>query len=364
MEQDIPEKTRIQQQEQVQTKPFYKKTWVRLVALFLALSMIFSIWAGGAIQVSIQRGEDMDAATNYLVDHTDYIQQGSFERLQDVILAFRNASELEDYYRLAGTQIAQEEYDEALVSIDACIDLYPGGDEELYVDLLLKRACLLVLLEREDEAIVALDQVLERKNDHADAYLIKAQIYAEREQLEPLAQALEQYLNCRPQEYSIRMVYAQALFELQDFTRAAQQYELLLQDDANQAEKDELWYLLGLTQLQLSNYTRCEEALEQAKQGDPTLEGLNYYLGICRMSREAYAEAAESFTASIDAGSMLQHCYYSRGVCRLMLGDEFLEAALEDLKIASAYQEADADPNVKLQADDLLAQLQGVIEAP
>ena len=364
MEQEIPERTHGQKQEQVQTKPFYKKTWVRLVALFLALSMIFSIWAGGAIQVSIQRGADMDAATNYLVDHTDYIQQGSFDRLQDVILAFQSASELEDYYRLAGTQIAQEEYAEALVSIEACIELYPGGDEELYVDLLLKRACLLVLLEREDEAITALDRVLERKEDHADAYLIKAQIYAEQEALEPLTQALDQYLTYRPQEYSIRLVYAQALFELQDFTRASQQYELLLQDEANQAEKNELWYLLGLTQLQLSNYTRCEEALEQAKQGDPTLEGLDYYLGICQMSREAYAEAVESFTASIGAGSMLQHCHYSRGVCQLMLGDEFLEAAMEDLSFASAYEGADADPNVKLQADDLLAQLQGVIEAP
>ena len=61
---------------------------------------------------------------------------------------------------------------------------------------------------------------------------------------------------------------------------------------------------------------------------------------------------------------MLQHCHYSRGVCQLMLGDEFLEAAMEDLSFASAYEVADADPNVKLQADDLLAQLQGVIEAP
>ena len=61
---------------------------------------------------------------------------------------------------------------------------------------------------------------------------------------------------------------------------------------------------------------------------------------------------------------MLQHSRYSRGVCLLVIDEPDMEAALEDLLFASEYDEADADPNVKLQADDLLAQLQEVIEAP
>ena len=250
------------------------------------------------------------------------------------------------------------------MSIDKCIELYPGGDEDLYVDLLLKKACLLVLLARDEDALSTLDEVLLHRPDHADAYLIKAQIYAERNELEPLAEVLNSYLKYKPQEYSIRMVYAQTLFELQRFEEAIAEYQYLLEDESDGLGKGELWYLLGLTQLQLSHYGESEIALQQAKMLNAELDGLDYYIGICQMSREAYQDAVTSFTRAIAAGSMLQHSSYSRGVCRLMLEEDDSAAAMEDLYAASGYTGADADPNVKYQADDLLAQLQDVIIAP
>ena len=211
--------------------------------------------------------------------------------------------------------------------------------------------------------MLALDQVLQHKPDHADAYLIKAQIYAERGELEPLAEVLSSYMTYRPEEYAIRMVYAQTLFELQRFEDAIEQYRYLLESSAVQTGQGEIWYLLGLTYLQLSNYLESEEALQKAKLENPGLDGLDYYIGICQMSREAYAEAVESFTVAIEAESMRQHSHYSRGVCLLMIGDSYNEAR-EDLLFASKYEGADADLNVKLQSDDLLAQLQGVINSP
>ena len=345
---------------------FYRKPWIRTIALVLAVVMVFSIWANGAVHVQIRRGDEMDAATNYLVDNTGYVNQNELERLGDVLQTQQQATDLEDFYRLAGTQIAKEEYAEALESIEQCIALYPGGDEALYVDLILKRACLLVLLLREDEALVTLDEVLQLQPDHADAYLIKAQIYAERTEMEPLKEVLASYLTYKPQEHTIRLVYAQALFETQCFEEAIAEYELLMDVETDAIKRCELLYLLGLTQLQLDNFAACETALEEAKREDSSavLEGLDYYLGICRMSREAYAEAVESFTRSIDTGSMLQHSRYSRGVCLLMLEEQNVEAAMEDLKFASQYDGEDADSNVKLQADDLLAQLQDVIQVP
>lgn len=363
MEQDIPEKEIQQEPKPKENSRFYDKPWVRPTALVLALSMIFSIWANGAIHVKIRKSHEMDAATNYLVDNTDYVNEDELKRLQEKLLAYQQATELEDYYRLAGTQIAEESYEEALVSIDKCIELYPGENETLYVDLMLKRACLLVLLIREDEALLALDEVLCYKPDHADAYLIKAQIYAERGELELLAEVLSSYMTYRPEECSIRMVYAQTLFELQRFEDAVDQYRAILEDPAATEGRSEIWYLLGLTYLQLSDYAQSEDALKVAKQDNPGLDGLDYYIGICQMSREAYREAVESFTAAIEAESMLQHSHYSRGVCMIMV-DGSVQAALEDLQFASEYSGADADSTVKLQADDLLAQLQGVINSP
>ena len=360
IELDTVEKEKQQDQELKQKTRFYHKPWIRITALVLVFAITFSIWANGAIHVRIRKSHEMDAATNYLVDNTDYVNQGDLQRFQEKLLAYQQATQLEDYYRLAGTQIAAEQYDEALASIESCLELYPGGDNALYVDLLLKRACLLVLLTREDEAMLALDQVLQHQPDHADAYLIKAQIYAERQELAPLAEVLHSYLDCRPEEYTIRMVYAQTLFELQRFEEAITQYKTLLAEENEQIGATELWYLLGLTYLQLSNYEESEEALLKAKASNPDLDGLDYYIGICQMSRADYQAAANSFTAAIEAGSMLQHSHYSRGVCRMMVEESF-ESALADLQFASEYTGEDGDPNVKQQADDLLAQLQGVI---
>ena len=363
MDHELPEKEIKQDIKEKEKIQFYNKPWVRITALILAIVMVFSIWANGAIYIRIRKSHEMDAATNYLVDNTDYVNEDELKRLQEKLLAYQKATELEDYYRLAGTQIAAESYEEALVSIDKCIELYPGGDEELQVDLILKRACLLVLLDQDQDAMLALDQVLTIKPDHADAYLIKAQIYAERGELEPLTDVLGAYMAYKPEEYTIRMVYAQALFELQHFEEAIEQYKSILENPAADVGQGEIRYLLGLTYLQLSNYTASEEALVLARQDNPTLDGLDYYIGICQMAREGYEEAVESFTAAIEAGTMLQHSHYSRGVCLIMAGGS-TETALEDLLFASEYTGADADPNVKAQSDDLLAELQGVINTP
>jgi hypothetical protein len=103
MEQDLPEKE-IQQNIQPQEKSrFYDKPWIRITALVLVISILFSIWANGAIHVRIKRSHEMDAATNYLVDNTDYVNEGDLARLQEKLLAYQKATELEDYYRLAGT---------------------------------------------------------------------------------------------------------------------------------------------------------------------------------------------------------------------------------------------------------------------
>ena len=89
--------------------------------------------------------------------------------------------------------------------------------------------------------MLALDEVLEHKPDHADAYLIKAQIYAERGELEPLAEVLSSYMTYKPEEYSIRMVYAQTLFELQRFEEVIEQYRTILEDPAAAEGQSAAW---------------------------------------------------------------------------------------------------------------------------
>ena len=117
----------------------YKRPWIRAIAFLLAVIMVFSIWASSAVQVKIQPKNQQDAAGQYLVDNTGFVQSDDFGRLEEKVQSYFAPRTLEDYYRLAGTQIGAGEYAFALDSIEHCIELYSGGDDVLYIDLLLKK---------------------------------------------------------------------------------------------------------------------------------------------------------------------------------------------------------------------------------
>lgn len=338
-------------------KKFHQTPKVRITAGILVATLLISLGANAAVGIRIQPGDESKAATNYLVDHTKYVNEGRLKRLQEKFRSLQEPTKIEDYYRLAGTQIAQEDYTGALSSMDQCLILYSGGDDALYLDLLMKRGCLLVLLGRDDEALQALDQALEQDPEQADAYLVKAQIYAQREENQPLAQALKEYLELRPEDSQIRSLLAQAMFTAEDYKGATEQYQEILNTAPPDADLTETAYLYGLTSIQLGNFSTAEKSLKQALAKDNTLEGIYYYIGVCQMSRGDYAGAVSNMTASIQQNSLLQLSHYTRGVCRLMTQEYDYEAAVQDLQKAADYKETDADQTVRQQAKDFLAEL-------
>ena len=231
------------QNEQVKTtgrQPVYKRLWFRMTAFLLALIMVFSIWANGAIQIRIQTRSDQDAAGQYLIDNTDYIQSGDMARLEEKVQSYFQPTTLEDYYRLAGTQIGAGEYEQALGSVDTCLELYAGDDENLYLDLMLKRGCLHVLLGQYDQAVAALEQVLLTDPEQADAYLVLAQIYSEMGNYQGLIPVLGEYLKLKPEDSDIRVVLAQALFQTGAYQLAIKEYEQLKLVESLSESKDQI----------------------------------------------------------------------------------------------------------------------------
>ncbi len=329
---------------------------IRIIAGVLAASLLLGLSANGFVRVRIQEGESSEAATNYLVENTDYVSKGTQERLKEKLQTLTSPSVLEDYYRLAGTQIAEENYPAALESIEACIELDPQLDPALTLDLLMKQGCLLVLLEQYDRALTALETVSTLAPGYGEAYLVKAQIHAQRNEAVQLAETLDVYLSLAPEDSQIRLVLAQTWFSLEQFQKARTEYRTLLEAETLE-NRAQIQYLYALTEIQLGGFAEAEENLTAAGSQSPELEGLFYYLGVCQMAREAYQEAAENLTKSIEGGSMVQLSHYSRGVCGLVLEGYDVMLALEDLQKAADYAGADRDPSISQQADALLEQL-------
>ena len=334
--------------------PVYKRLWFRLTAFLLAMIMVFSIWANGAIQIRIQPRSDQDAAGQYLMDNTDYVQSGDLGRLEEKVQTYFSPTTLEDYYRLAGTQIGSGEYEAALASVNTCLEMYPGDNEALYMDLLLKRGCLHVLLGQYEEAVTALEQVLLKDPEQADAYLVLAQIYSEIGDYQGLIPVLGEYLKLKPQDGDIRAVLAQMLFQLGEFQLAIAEYEQLRQLESMAESVNEILFLEALAYIQMADYTAAKEMLLTVTDAGEAIAGADYYLGVCYLSEEDYDSAEPHFTESLEAGEMVQLSSYSRAVCRLMKKNFDYDGALADLEVAIAYSEADVDPAITEQAQGLL----------
>lgn len=316
--------------------------------------MVFSIWASGAIHIQIQARSEQDAAGQYLIDNTDYVQSGELGRLEDKLQTYAQPITLEDYYRLAGTQIGAGEYEAALESVGTCLELYGGDNEDLYMDLLLKQGCLHVLLGQYEQAVEALEQVLLENPEQADAYLVLAQIYSETGNLQGLIPVLGEYLKLKPEDSDIRAVLAQVLFQLGEFQLAIEEYELLKDMEGMSESQNQILFLQALAYIQLADYPSAKELLLTIDGNEETISGADYYLGVCYLSEEDYDSAEPHFTASLEAGDMVQLASYSRAVCRLMKTDFDYDGALTDLEAAIDYSEADLDPAITEQAQGLL----------
>lgn len=329
---------------------FYHKTSFRVIAGVMVVVMLVTMVLQSATLVAISRSDNKsDAAVNYLAENTEYVNQNMPQRVEEYLKTLGTENTLEDYYRLASTQIAREEYNNALENIEKCISLYNNEGRDLYNDLLLKRGCLQVMIGDYNAALKSLDLALAENPSAADIYLVKAQIYAEQKNMGALAQCLTAYLKLVPDDSSIRALLAQAQFTEGDYQAAAQQYAEILDKEPNA----EFEYLYGLNAVKDSDFETGEASLTSAIAKDDSFDGIYYYRGVCRMSLGKYPAAIEDLTVSIAREDMLQASYYTRGVC-MLLNNEY-EKGLMDIECAANRSD---DEEVTKQAQLLLNELE------
>ena len=331
-------------------KKFYYTRSFRIIAGVLVVTVFVTMVLQSATLVAISRSDSKsDAAVNYLAENTEYVNKNRPQRVLDYLQTLGPQETLADYYQLASTQIAREEYAEALANIEKCIALYNNEGRELYLDLLLKRGCLQVMTKDYNAALKSLDLALAEDPDAADIYLVKAQIFAEQQNMGALVQSLTAYLQLVPGDSSIRSLLAQAQFTEGNFEAAGEQYAEIMERDPDAQTA----YLLGLNAVQKSDFAAGETALTRAIALDDSFDGIYYYRGVCRMSLGDYPGAIEDLSISIDKGDVQQASFYTRGVC-LLMNNEY-EKGLADVQLAAAGNQ---DEEVTKQAELLIAELE------
>ena len=241
-----------------------------------------------------------------------------------------DAQRLDAAYTLALNAINNEDYTTAKEYLDICfVYCDKDSDPQMYADLLVKRACINVIEEKNDMALLSLDAALRLQPDLPDPYLVKAQVYAADGSLDAAIENLEKYIELS-QDDAMYETVAQLYEARGDMESAQTAYEKFVA--ASGTEIEDAMFQTGLYRMENGLYEEAIQAFESYADDEVYAAGAMYNIGICRMNLGDYAGAAEAFDASVEKGGEFSGVYYNRGICYL-LNAEWAKAA-EDFTVS------------------------------
>ena len=245
-------------------------------------------------------------------------------------------------YTLALNAISSEDYTTAREYLNVCFAYCdPQSNPARYADLLLKTACIDVIEEKNDMALLSLDAAIRLQPDLADAYLVRTQVYAAQGNTDAAIESLEKYIELT-EDTSLYETVAQLNEAKGDVEAAQAAYDKYVEGMGGDVQ--EAGFQSGLYRMQAG---RLEEAISafEAYADDATYgAGAMYNIGICKMNLGDYAGAIEAFKTCEEKGGTFDGLYYNRGVCQLMssnwddAGEDFTKSyASESFKNDARY---------------------------
>ncbi|MBE5808656.1 MAG: tetratricopeptide repeat protein [Clostridiales bacterium] len=227
-----------------------------------------------------------------------------------------DTQKLDASYTLALNAINAEDYETAKEYLSICFAYCdPVNNPTMYADLLLKRACIDVIEEKNDLALLNLDAALRVQPDLADAYLVRTQVYSTLGDIDQAIASLEKYIELS-EDTSLYETVAQ-LQEANGNIEAAQEaYDKFVAGAGE--EVAEAGFQSGLYKMQAGQLDEAIAAFEAYAEDETYGAGAMYNIGICKMNQGDYAGAIEAFNSCETKGGTFEGLYYNRGICQLL----------------------------------------------
>ena len=248
------------------------------------------------------------------------------EAAPEVQSSIVDTQKLDASYTLALNAINAEDYETAKEYLNVCFAYCdPVSNPTMYADLLLKRACIDVIEEKNDMALLNLDAALRISPDMADAYLVRTQVYAAQGEVDAAITNLEKYIELT-EDTSLYETVAQLNEAKGDIEAAQAAYDKYVEGAGG--EVAEAGFQSGLYKMQAGKLEEAIEAFEAYADDETYGAGAAYNTGICKMNLGDYAGAIEAFNTCEEKGGEFEGLKYNRGVCSLL--SEQWEAAAAD----------------------------------
>lgn len=255
------------------------------------------------------------------------------------------------YSDLADQSIAGEDYDTALIRLEAARALLEGQqtltreDEALLENLWLKTATVSILNGDLITGRQALDQVLTLDPGDEDALLLRAQLNVEGGTYQQAVRDVEAYLEGNPKDAETRRTLAQLLEQMEDYAGAMAQYETLYsqfpEDESANLNALRCLFLLGRYQEAADGFQ--DYLLRLPEEGPDPYGGVaDFLLAASLLQLGRMQEAAAGFEKAMEVGYDKASCLEQLSLCRFDTGeyDKVIQAgeellALEDGVISS-----------------------------
>lgn len=293
----------------------------------MVFALIASMMLGWAVQIRFAQmeylGTVLEHAAAVTQENTGYLSESSLKRAWNILKhTVGKPKSYEDYEMYASLAIARKEYAEAIQHMQGCIDLYSGESQNELGVLYLRLGSLYALTEDSESAISSFDKALELVPGMADAYLLRAQMYAILDDMDQAVADIRRYEELAGNDPAIRASIGTLYESAGEYENAVACYtagieQMTAVDPELLASRARCNLLLGKTAPAKTDLDRFF-----AEGGtDPTGER-NAMLGICCMDAEEYERAIRSFHNALTAGYTPRTLLLSQCVlCAYILGD-------------------------------------------
>ena len=236
-----------------------------------------------------------------------------------VVAAAADSQRLDAAYTLALNAITSEDYETAKEYINICFAYCDAqSNPAIFSDLLLKRACIDVIEEKNDMALLNLDAALRVQPDLADAYLVRTQVYATQGNVDQAIENLEKYIELTG-DATLYETVAQLYEAKGDIAAAQAAYDKFVEGAG--ASVEEAGFQSGLYKMESGDYEGAIAAFEAYADNETFGAGAMYNIGVCKMNAGDYAGAVDAFNQCEEKGGAFEGLYYNRGVCSLLSED-------------------------------------------
>ena len=312
-----------------------KKAAAAFLAVLMMMTAFLSVGMAAASEKDETETVNTEAASAAAETAAEETAETAAGQAADAVLTDNAAEQavtggdnqrLDAAYTLALNAINAEDYETAKEYINICFAYCDAqSNPVLFSDLLLKRACIDVIEDKLDMALLNLDAALRVDPELADAYLVQTQVYATQGDADRAISSLEKYIELSG-DTSLYETIAQ-LYEAKGDTQGAQDaYNKYVQGAG--AEVEEAAFQSGLYMMQNGDYEGAIAAFQPYEQNETYGAGAMYNIGVSYMNLGNYAEAVEAFNSCEEKGGTFEGLFYNRGICRLLSAD--WEGAADD----------------------------------